>query len=61
MKLAEVDNFSDGFLTISGENSLETSEKKIENVKKVFRPVFRCLQHPKAGQNTQQSLLIFMY
>ena len=30
---------------------------KSENGKKVFWPAFRCAQHPKAGENTQQLFL----
>ena len=28
--------------------------KKSEILKKEFQPVFRCAQHPKAGENTHQ-------
>ena len=32
-----------------------SSSKKLENgPQKLFQPAFRCAQHPKAGQNTQQ-------
>ena len=30
------------------------------SLKKVFRPAFGCVQHPKAGQNTQHSPLRFL-
>ena len=31
------------------------STKQVENSKKVFQLAFKCVQHPKAGQNTLQS------
>ena len=29
--------------------------KRLKTVKKVFSPAFRCVHHPKAGQDTQQT------
>ena len=35
--------------------------KKVENgPKKVFRPAFGRMQHPKAGQNTQHTELVML-
>ena len=32
--------------------------KKVEHNIKVFQPAFECAQHPKAGRNTQQVVLV---
>ena len=32
--------------------------KRLKTAKKVVRPAFRCMQHPKTGQNTQQKFTI---
>ena len=31
--------------------------KGLKGLKKVFRPAVGCAQHPKAGQNTQQTIV----
>ena len=36
------------------EKALKLTKKVEKRLKKRFRPAFRCAQHPKAGQNTQQ-------
>ena len=36
---------------------VKNQQKRLKTAQKVFLPAFRCVQHPKAGQNTQYLLV----